>query len=151
MCQAVPPPTLDALLTQGPRFRVCGCLLQGMALLTGPNMAGKSTILRSVCAVALLGACGLYAPAHTAAVPYFGGWGEPACVATQMGEGKGGGAGKAGAVAERKPQAAFMHTTPAQFFRLPTPSWPHHRRLHAAQLLLRLAAGGALRVCRGND
>ncbi|PSC73121.1 DNA mismatch repair mitochondrial isoform X1, partial [Micractinium conductrix] len=45
--------------------------LQGMALLTGPNMAGKSTILRSVCAVALLGACGLYAPAHTAAVPYF--------------------------------------------------------------------------------
>jgi hypothetical protein len=52
-----------------------GCLagwLQGMALLTGPNMAGKSTILRSVCAVALLGACGLYAPARAASVPYFG-------------------------------------------------------------------------------
>lgn len=46
--------------------------LQGMALLTGPNMAGKSTILRSVCAVALLGACGLYAPAGSANVPYFG-------------------------------------------------------------------------------
>ena len=43
-----------------------------MALLTGPNMAGKSTILRSVCAVALLGACGLYAPARAASVPYFG-------------------------------------------------------------------------------
>ena len=50
--------------------------LQGMALLTGPNMAGKSTILRSTCAVALLGACGLYAPAQKARVPYFGeaGW-----------------------------------------------------------------------------
>lgn len=35
-------------------------------------MAGKSTILRSVCAVALLGASGLYAPAVSAAVPYFG-------------------------------------------------------------------------------
>ena len=47
-----------------------------MALLTGPNMAGKSTILRSACAVALLGACGLYAPAAAARVPYFGeGWG----------------------------------------------------------------------------
>ncbi|PRW39283.1 mitochondrial-targeted muts 1 [Chlorella sorokiniana] len=45
--------------------------LDGMALLTGPNMAGKSTILRSVCAVALLGACGLYAPAGSARVPYF--------------------------------------------------------------------------------
>lgn len=41
-------------------------------MLTGPNMAGKSTILRSVCAVALLGACGLYAPAAEARVPYFG-------------------------------------------------------------------------------
>jgi DNA mismatch repair ATPase MutS len=42
-----------------------------MSLLTGPNMAGKSTILRSVCAVALLGACGLYAPAAAATLPYF--------------------------------------------------------------------------------
>ncbi|KAI3431602.1 hypothetical protein D9Q98_004652 [Chlorella vulgaris] len=45
--------------------------LEGMALLTGPNMAGKSTILRSVCAVALLGACGLFAPAASATLPYF--------------------------------------------------------------------------------
>lgn len=33
-------------------------------------MAGKSTILRSVCAVALLSACGLYAPVQSAVVPY---------------------------------------------------------------------------------
>ena len=38
--------------------------------LAGPNMAGKSTILRSVCAVALLSACGLYAPVESAVVPY---------------------------------------------------------------------------------
>ncbi|KAL4438720.1 hypothetical protein ABPG77_006324 [Micractinium sp. CCAP 211/92] len=44
--------------------------LEGMALLTGPNMAGKSTILRSTCAVTLLGACGLYAPAAAATIPY---------------------------------------------------------------------------------
>lgn len=37
--------------------------LGGMVMLTGPNMAGKSTILRSTCAVALLGACGLAVPA----------------------------------------------------------------------------------------
>lgn len=37
--------------------------LEGMVMLTGPNMAGKSTILRSTCAVALLGACGLAVPA----------------------------------------------------------------------------------------
>ena len=33
-------------------------------------MAGKSTILRSICAVALLSACGLYAPVQSAVVPY---------------------------------------------------------------------------------
>lgn len=33
-------------------------------------MAGKSTILRSICAVALLSGCGLYAPVHSALVPY---------------------------------------------------------------------------------
>jgi hypothetical protein len=42
----------------------------GMFLLTGPNMAGKSTLLRSTCAVALLGACGLAAPAQRARLPY---------------------------------------------------------------------------------
>ena len=33
-------------------------------------MAGKSTILRSTCAVAVLAACGLYAPVERAVVPY---------------------------------------------------------------------------------
>jgi len=37
--------------------------MEGMFLLTGPNMAGKSTILRSVAAVSLLGACGFLVPA----------------------------------------------------------------------------------------
>ncbi|KAL0023521.1 hypothetical protein WJX79_006936 [Trebouxia sp. C0005] len=44
--------------------------MSSMYLLTGPNMAGKSTVLRSVCAVALLSACGLYAPVQSAIVPY---------------------------------------------------------------------------------
>ena len=33
-------------------------------------MAGKSTVLRSTVAVALLAACGFYAPVAAAAVPY---------------------------------------------------------------------------------
>ena len=33
-------------------------------------MAGKSTMLRMTCSVALLGACGLFAPAASATVPY---------------------------------------------------------------------------------
>ena len=33
-------------------------------------MAGKSTVLRMTCAVALLGASGLFAPAQSARVPY---------------------------------------------------------------------------------
>ena len=31
---------------------------QGLVLLTGPNMAGKSTVLRSAAAAALLASCG---------------------------------------------------------------------------------------------
>jgi hypothetical protein len=46
--------------------------MEGMFLLTGPNMAGKSTLLRSTCAVALLGASGLAIPAASASeIPYF--------------------------------------------------------------------------------
>eukprot|EP00775_Hariotina_reticulata_P013292 gene13292-13422_t len=37
--------------------------LQGFMLLTGPNMAGKSTVLRAVAAAALLGSAGLAIPA----------------------------------------------------------------------------------------
>lgn len=33
-------------------------------------MAGKSTVMRTICAVALLSACGLYAPVEQAVVPY---------------------------------------------------------------------------------
>lgn len=33
-------------------------------------MAGKSTVLRSTCAVALLGACGLMVPADAAEIPF---------------------------------------------------------------------------------
>lgn len=43
--------------------------IDGLVLLTGPNMAGKSTILRSLAAVALLAQCGLHVPAVSAQVP----------------------------------------------------------------------------------
>ncbi|KAG2429237.1 hypothetical protein HXX76_011006 [Chlamydomonas incerta] len=39
------------------------CAAGRLALLTGPNMAGKSTVLRSVAAAALLSVCGLAVPA----------------------------------------------------------------------------------------
>ena len=43
-----------------------------LVLLTGPNMAGKSTVIRSVCSASLLANCGLHAPcAPTSRVPYF--------------------------------------------------------------------------------
>lgn len=46
--------------------------LRGMALLTGPNMAGKSTALRTLCAATLLANCGLMVPATGGgAVPHF--------------------------------------------------------------------------------
>ena len=44
--------------------------LAGMFLLTGPNMGGKSSVMRSTMAVALLAACGLFAPVAAARVPY---------------------------------------------------------------------------------
>ena len=45
--------------------------LDGLVLLTGPNMAGKSTVLRSAAALALLAACGLHCPVTRAEVPFF--------------------------------------------------------------------------------
>lgn len=36
----------------------------------GPNMAGKSTVMRGTMTVALLGACGLFAPCDAATVPF---------------------------------------------------------------------------------
>ncbi|KAG0581834.1 hypothetical protein KC19_3G013500 [Ceratodon purpureus] len=43
--------------------------LESMFLLTGPNGGGKSSILRSICAAALLSVCGLMVPARNAVVP----------------------------------------------------------------------------------
>ncbi|KAL1342185.1 DNA mismatch repair protein MSH1, mitochondrial [Arachis duranensis] len=45
--------------------------MKSLFLLTGPNGGGKSSILRSVCAAALLGICGLMVPAESALIPYF--------------------------------------------------------------------------------
>ena len=42
------------IATPPPSFR-----MEGMNLLTGPNMAGKSTVQRATCAAVLLGLCGL--------------------------------------------------------------------------------------------
>ncbi|CAN6485861.1 unnamed protein product [Victoria cruziana] len=45
--------------------------MQSLILLTGPNGGGKSSILRSICAAALLGVCGLMVPAESAVIPHF--------------------------------------------------------------------------------
>lgn len=45
--------------------------MQSLFLLTGPNGGGKSSMLRSVCAAALLGICGLMVPAKSAVIPHF--------------------------------------------------------------------------------
>ncbi|XP_074286101.1 DNA mismatch repair protein MSH1, mitochondrial isoform X2 [Silene latifolia] len=45
--------------------------MQSLFLLTGPNGGGKSSLLRSVCAAALLGICGFMVPAESASIPHF--------------------------------------------------------------------------------
>lgn len=45
--------------------------VHGLVLLTGPNMAGKSTVIRSVCAAALLANCGLRVPASKMRCPHY--------------------------------------------------------------------------------
>ncbi|XP_075085500.1 DNA mismatch repair protein MSH1, mitochondrial isoform X1 [Nicotiana tabacum] len=45
--------------------------MQSMFLLTGPNGGGKSSLLRSLCAAALLGMCGFMVPAESAVIPHF--------------------------------------------------------------------------------
>lgn len=47
--------------------------LDAVAVLTAPNMAGKSSLLRSIAAVAVLGSCGLYVPCTRAKIPRFDG------------------------------------------------------------------------------
>ncbi|XP_031251165.1 DNA mismatch repair protein MSH1, mitochondrial isoform X2 [Pistacia vera] len=44
--------------------------MQSLFLLTGPNGGGKSSLLRSICAAALLGICGFMVPAESALIPY---------------------------------------------------------------------------------
>lgn len=46
-------------------------LIKVVAWAAGPNGGGKSSILRSICAGALLATCGLMVPAHEASVPQF--------------------------------------------------------------------------------
>ena len=48
--------------------------LDGMMILTGPNTAGKSTVMRTVCGVALLANCGFMVPASKAYVPFMDGF-----------------------------------------------------------------------------
>lgn len=45
--------------------------MKSLFLLTGPNGGGKSSLLRSICATALLGTCGFMVPAESALIPYF--------------------------------------------------------------------------------
>ncbi|XVF66386.1 hypothetical protein PTKIN_Ptkin10aG0031700 [Pterospermum kingtungense] len=45
--------------------------MQSLFLLTGPNGGGKSSLLRSICAAALLGICGFMIPAESALIPQF--------------------------------------------------------------------------------
>jgi DNA mismatch repair ATPase MutS len=45
--------------------------LQGLFLLTAPNMSGKSTLMRSILVAALLANCGLFVPCGTAQIPRY--------------------------------------------------------------------------------
>lgn len=59
-------PVVEALLPQGVLFIPNGCQLKGLWLLTGPNMAGKSTFLRQNALIALMAHMGMYVPATKA-------------------------------------------------------------------------------------
>ncbi len=59
-------PVVEALLPQGTPFIPNACHLTGLWLLTGPNMAGKSTFLRQNALIALMAHMGMYVPAKKA-------------------------------------------------------------------------------------
>jgi DNA mismatch repair protein MutS len=59
-------PVVEALLPQGVPFIPNRCHLKGLWLLTGPNMAGKSTFLRQNALIALMAHMGMYVPAKKA-------------------------------------------------------------------------------------
>lgn len=64
-------PVVEAVI--GKRFVPNDCRLdperQLVAVITGPNMAGKSTFLRQVALIALLAHCGSFVPAASARIP----------------------------------------------------------------------------------
>lgn len=59
-------PVVEDLLPQGVPFVPNKCHLKGLWLLTGPNMAGKSTFLRQNALIALMAHMGMYVPAQKA-------------------------------------------------------------------------------------
>lgn len=59
-------PVVEALLPQGTPFIANNCNVKGLWLLTGPNMAGKSTFLRQNALIALMAHMGMYVPAKKA-------------------------------------------------------------------------------------
>lgn len=59
-------PVVESLLPQGIPFIPNHCQLKGLWLLTGPNMAGKSTFLRQNALIALMAHMGMYVPAMKA-------------------------------------------------------------------------------------
>jgi DNA mismatch repair protein MutS len=59
-------PVVEALLPHSTPFVSNSCALQGLWLLTGPNMAGKSTFLRQNALIALMAHMGMYVPAKRA-------------------------------------------------------------------------------------
>jgi DNA mismatch repair protein MutS len=59
-------PVVEALLPPGTPFIPNTCALKGLWLLTGPNMAGKSTYLRQNALIALMAHMGMYVPAKHA-------------------------------------------------------------------------------------
>ncbi len=61
-------PVVEALLPQGVPFVPNNCHLKDLWLLTGPNMAGKSTFLRQNALIALMAHMGMYVPAKKAHV-----------------------------------------------------------------------------------
>ncbi|MBA3813041.1 MAG: DNA mismatch repair protein MutS [Alphaproteobacteria bacterium] len=59
-------PVVEALLPQSVPFIPNECHLKGLWLLTGPNMAGKSTFLRQNALITLMAHMGMYVPAKKA-------------------------------------------------------------------------------------
>lgn len=59
-------PVVESLLPQGTPFIPNDCHLKGLWLLTGPNMAGKSTYLRQNALIALMAHMGMFVPAKKA-------------------------------------------------------------------------------------